>query len=320
MKKSLLTLMGVIATSAIVYGIVNAQSEISELFNEWVPLVEDAYTKLLNDYDNSRWYSSSMSVSCDASNGIHISSPLVEDATMDEVNIYDLFLSPYRMDQLKSWDPAVDTSKIIVKKVEVGEGADSADFNISSDDVNPNTVYYGFISPVDLFDVIGTPSEEICFQLAGDVCSQGTACDTIKNNNGWWDEPQHFSGCVWMDYAEISSTVNGDILTITWTPVDGDTVEIAVFDPEEEVYKSLWAVAMSDQKFEYKMQRDGEQNFRFTNGCWEVKKKFDAKRWEEQPIKATPATGPAENILYIAIAAIVLYGAYVVFFRKADNK
>jgi hypothetical protein len=93
-----------------------------------------------------------------------------------------------------------------------------------------------------------------------------------------------------------------------------------VFDPEEEVYKSLWAVAMSDQKFEYKMQRDGEQNFRFTNGCWEVKKKFDAKRWEEQPIKATPATGPAENILYIAIAAIVLYGAYVVFFRKADNK
>jgi hypothetical protein len=42
-----------------------------------------------------------------------------------------------------------------------------------------------------------------------------------------------------MDYAEISSTVNGDILTITWTPVDGDTVEIAVFDPEEEVYKSL---------------------------------------------------------------------------------
>jgi hypothetical protein len=24
--------------------------------------------------------------------------------------------------------------------------------------------------------------------------------------------------------------------------------------------------------------------------------------------------------LYIAIAAIILYGAYVVFFRKADNK
>jgi hypothetical protein len=38
---------------------------------------------------------------------------------------------------------------------------------------------------VDLFDVIGTPSEEICFQLAGDVCSQGAAaCDTIKNSNG----------------------------------------------------------------------------------------------------------------------------------------
>jgi hypothetical protein len=33
----------------------------------------------------------------------------------------------------------------------------------------------------------------------------------------------------------------------------------------------------------------------------------------------TPATWPAENILYIAIAAIILYGAYAIFFRKSDD-
>ena len=69
------------------------------------------------------------------------------------------------------------------------------------------------------------------------------------------------------------------------------------------------------------MQWDGEQNFMLTNGCKDLYYKADAKRWEKEPEKIVPAaTGPAENIVYIAIAAIVLYGAYVVFFRKAENK
>jgi len=66
---------------------------------------------------------------------------------------------------------------------------------------------------------------------------------------------------------------------------------------------------MSDEKFTYTIQWDGEQNFSLTNGCKEVRYKADAavKKDEPKPIPATPATGPAENVLYIAIAAIVLY-------------
>ena len=78
---------------------------------------------------------------------------------------------------------------------------------------------------------------------------------------------------------------------------------------------------MNDKKFDYKMQWDGEQNFMLTNGCKEVYYKADAKQTSEPEKEVVPpATGPAENILYIAIAAIILYGAYVVFFRKAENK
>jgi PhoPQ-activated pathogenicity-related protein len=68
------------------------------------------------------------------------------------------------------------------------------------------------------------------------------------------------------------------------------------------------------------MRWNGVQNFMLTNDCGEVKYKADEgiKEWEPEKI-VTPATWPAENVLYIAIAAIVLYGAYVVFFRKSEN-
>ncbi len=61
--------------------------------------------------------------------------------------------------------------------------------------------------------------------------------------------------------------------------------------------------------------------FRLTNDCGYTKYKAEEaiKPEEKTPEIVTPATGPAENILYIAIAAIVLYGAYVVFFRKSEN-
>jgi hypothetical protein len=35
---------------------------------------------------------------------------------------------------------------------------------------------------------------------------------------------------------------------------------------------------MSDEKFDYKMQWDGEQNFMLTNGCKDLYYKADAKR------------------------------------------
>jgi hypothetical protein len=57
-----------------------------------------------------------------------------------------------------------------------------------------------------------------------------------------------------MNMANITHVVNGDTITLKWTAVDGDVVQIAVFDPEEAYWKSLGAVNMSDEKFSYKMQ------------------------------------------------------------------
>lgn len=328
MKKSLLSLAGIMVLSIILCWAVNAQLEISDLFYDGTPQVDGAHAKLLNDYENSWWYADSTAITCDVNNGVTITSSIVEDSTMDKANVYNLFFSPYRVDQIKSWDPSVDVSKIVMKKVEIGDNDNSVKFEIPATDINSKTSYYWFISPADMFDVVGAPSNEICFRVDSNMCLQSSACDTLKSGNGkedtdeWVERVELGTSCIGMDMANVSHVINGNTLTLKWTAVDGDTVEIAVFDPESEVYKSLWTAKMDDEKFDYKIQWDGEQNFLLDNGCKDVRYKADAKKWEEEKepeIKVTPATGPAENILYIAIAAIVLYGAYVVFFRKSDN-
>jgi len=322
MKKSLLSLAGIMVSSAILFWTADAQLEISDLFYDGTPQVEGAHTKLLNDYENSRWYSDSTDISCAIDNGVTITTPSIDDSTMDKANVYNLFISPYRVDQIKSWDPSVDVSKIIMKKIELNDNDGDVKFEISSNDVDSSMAYYGFISPADMFDVVWAPSKEICFRLDSNMCLQGTSCDALsakKDNVGNETIEQHGTSCVWMDLANVSHVVNGDTITLKWSAVDGDVVEIAIFDEDAEVYKSLWTAKMSDEKFDYKMQWDGEQNFMLTNGCRDLYYKADAKRWEEPEIKVTPAPWPAENVLYVAIAAIVLYGAYVLFFRKANN-
>lgn len=322
MKKSLLSLAGLALVSTAFMWSVNAQLDISELFSNGAPLQDNAYSRVLNEYDSSRWYSDAISVACDSnSSSVKITSPLVQDSDYYDVTSYRLFLSPYRIDQLKWGDTAVNNSQVIIKEAVKAEGSNEITFNVNeSDGLSPNQVYYGFVLPINDFDLVWTPTKEICFQMTNNVCLQDSACDSMVATNDEVIE-RHWTSCVWMDLANVTHVQNWDKITLKWTAVEGDVVQIAIFDKDEKMYKSLWTVKMSDEKFDYTIEKDWEQNFSLTNGCGEYRYKADAKKWEKEPEKiVTPATGPAENILYIAIAAIVLYGAYVLFFRKAENK
>lgn len=327
MKKSLLSLTGIMMLSVLFGWVSNAQLDISELFDNWTPIDDDAYEKVLNQYDNSRWFRDTSLIQCESNNWISIVAPLVDDYVMDEVEIYRLFISPYRVSQLKKWDDSIDTSKVMIKEVTVDKDAEEVKFNIAPGDVDPNTAYYWFILPIDYYDGVWTPSSEMCFQIASNVCLQDNACDTLnlvinpvvenKDSAENWDEHGSAS-CVWMEYANVTHTIKGNTITLKWTAVDGDTVEIGIWNPDEEVYKSLGTVNMADEKFVYNIQWNGEQNFKLTNWCKDLYYKADAKIKEAEPEVVTPATGPAENVLYIAIAAIVLYWVYVLF-RKSEN-
>ena len=328
MKKLLQSLTGIMMLSVLLGWITNAQLAISDLFYNGTPLADNAFQQVLNDYDSSWWFYNSSVIECENKNWINIVAPVVDDFYMDKVEIYRLFISPYRVSQLKAWDTSIDTSKVIIKEVTAESDADKVEFNISSSDVDPNTAYYGFILPIDSYDGVWIPSSETCFQLANNVCLLDTACDTlnlvinpvvedtvqVENVDTHWA-----ASCVGMEYANVSHTIKGGTITLTWTAVDGDTVEIAIWNPEEEVYKSLWTAKMTDEKFSYKTQWDWEQNFRLTNWCKDVYYKADAKMTPDKEEIVPAATGPAENVMYIVIAAIVLYWVYVLFFRKAEN-
>lgn len=330
MKKSLLSL---VCVGVLAFGITSAQSIISDLFDGSAPKVDWAYSQLLNWYDSSWGYSNSDSITCDNENGtVTINSPVLSDSLLYEAPAYRVFISPYRVEQLRSNDLNVDNSRIIMKEVKRDSNSDQINISLSAGDwIDENQAYFGFIVPINEFDEIGTPSRELCFQVSSNACMWDEACDALDNvshsaaseDTYMWEVDEHGSNCVGMDMAGVTHTVNGNVLTLKWTAVpDGDNVEIAVFDPKEEEYRSLWTVPMGDEKFDYTMEWDGEQNFSLTNGCKEVRYKADAKASPEEKkpeIPATPATWPAENILIIALAAILVYGIYVVCFRKTTN-
>jgi len=308
----------------------------------WEPTVTH-YQKILQEYDSTRWYTDNdfLSTSMDWLE-LTLESAVIRDAYTAPVTNYQLFVSPYRVSKLRDGDTSVDPTQIKTFRFEY-KWAENASFSFSPDEwFNPSQIYYGFISPIDEYDEVGTPSTEFCFILNEWQVQFSEGCDALElliapvENEPAGSEIlpddvvldeldwEHWAaGCVGMELANITHTVDeNNVITLRWTSVgDPNTnVEIAIFNPNEEAYQKLADVKMSAEKYAYKMQWNGEHNFVLTNGCGkEVGYKVDsAIKTPVQPEIVPPATGPAENIFMILIAAIVLYGAYTIFFRKSE--
>ena len=342
MKKLLLSLVAFVFGISAFAGIANWLA-ISDIFTNGEPSVNTAYTQLLNNYSPEWWYLDGISLTCDINNGnLTITSPTIKDSIDETAPAYRLFLSPYRISQIKDGEPSVDNSNINMFEQKIESNVAELNFKLSKNDISDTQAYYGFITPLDMYDEVWTPSKEICFHISKNVCMLDTECDTFdlvvnpapaepeKDTTPEVTDPEpeanpeetHGSAeCVSMEYANVRHTSDGKNITLTWTAVDGwGDVDIAIFNPNDEVFEKIATVKMSDERYVYPMRWNGVQNFILTNECWQAKYKADEwiKEWEPEKI-VTPATGPAENIMYIAIAAIILYGAYAIFFRKSDN-
>ena len=344
MKKSLLSLASLALSLFLLGSIANAQEEDLFVIEDAFPnnvAVSDSYIKLLNEYDHSWWYGSTTRYSWDIENStLKFETPKISDYDLYDSTTYRMYFSPYRVEQLK-WDEWLDLSSIYSYEAKWEDWAEKVEFEIplQNYNLNPSEIYYGFIVPLNDYNVVGTPTPEICFQFDREVVTWWSDCDTLETlinpvpvepdpviepdpivENVDEDGHGAASDCIWMDLAHLSHTINNGVITVRWTAVEGDIVQIAVFDPNEEVYKSIWAVRMSDEEFSYQMTWDWEYNFKITNGCKDVYYKVDAAMpTPDEPKIVPPATGPAENVLYIAIAAIVLYGAYTLITRKSEN-
>jgi len=332
MKKTLLSLTVFTTAFSVFFGVVSAL-DITDVFSNEVPLVDDAYTQVLNDYDSSWWYFNNDVVECKSNNwSLTVTSPTIEDSGFDAATAYRLFISPYRVWDIKNWNANIDTSKIIMKEQKIESSDENVTFQIWWWELDPDLAYYWFILPIDIYDWIGVPSSEICFQLDQNVCMLDSACDTLDLVINPVKEPEpevveetHGAAgecSASIDLINPSYSTDGKNITLTWTAVPaGDTLDIVLLNPEEEVFEKIATVKMSDEKYVYKMRWSGVHEFRFTNECWEAKLKQKIEEGiKSEPEKiVAPATGPAENVMYIAIAAIVLYGLYAIFFRKSDN-
>lgn len=187
MKKSLFSLLGMTLLIGSVWA-ANGDLDISDLFDWETPRIPDAYQRLLNDYDNARWYSESPRVGCQDVNKIRVSSEPVEDLFLDDASQYILFISPYSMDRIKRWDSSIDYSKIIMKRKIIGnipEGAvlDSFFFDIFSDEIDSKQKYYWFIVPVDSYDGVWRPSGE--FELNMSECFWTISIANPDNPSEW---------------------------------------------------------------------------------------------------------------------------------------
>jgi len=83
--------------------------------------------------------------------------------------------------------------------------------------------------------------------------------------------------CEPMKNPNIYHTIKNDTITLGWDDIKWDNMEISIYDPVNDIYKSLGTAKMSDKNFTYKIKWDWEQNFKFSNGCSEYYYKVTTK-------------------------------------------
>ena len=180
MKKALISLAWIFAASIFFGSFASAELFINDVFNIDGSASNDTYSRILNEYDSSWWYTSADTVVCDAANGwVSISSPIITDADLYDATTYRLFFSPYRVSQLRNSD--VDISKIIMQEYAKRVGSTGFSFDISlADGLDNDQIYYAFLLPISEYDEIWTPSSEFCFKLNSNMCLWNEACDEIS--------------------------------------------------------------------------------------------------------------------------------------------
>ena len=122
-----------------------------------------------------------------------------------------------------------------------------------------------------------------------------------------------------MRLADISHSVSGNVITLTWTAVpNSENVEIRLFDEASKDYKTLATVPMSQEKYEYTIEGSNEKflfafiprDSKGTEVRYDVNVRTEAEPTPEVENKKLPATGPVEDFMLIAGVTLILYFGY----------
>jgi hypothetical protein len=271
-------------------------------------------------------------------------SPIIKYYNGDSIYIYRITYSPYPIEDLVGTaDPAI-LDQIQSKEVTLRNGDDRVTLDLgTADGLDATTNYYAMINPIDIYDDIGTSSDQICFNLSQEKYDIGDNCmffgaeptpatgDTASVLDGEVDgtpvpTEEHSASSTTPDLAlaNITHTVTGNVITLKWTAIDGiDSMDILVFDPSDEAWHRVDEVKMSDERYDYTMKRDGEHifNFKPLNGGKEIRYELNAMRGEEKeptPPKPIPpvVVGPAENVAALILLSLGAYVGYRLYRKR----
>lgn len=312
------------------------------------------------DENHDFWYSNNVNISVegfktseDGKNFLKITSPVLRDSKDTAVGDYHIVLWEKPMQNY------IDNKRDDLKELDVISIMDineSVDLSIKEGQVTDDRSYYWIVVPVNDNVIPGDYSEEFCFDFwnltyaIGEDCSnfgrpakvdtpevETTAADEANTDDSETKEltvalneedDEHWAATEGADMsmADISHSVNGNIVTLTWTTVPySENVEIRVFDKASADYITLGTVPMKQERFQYTV-KDSDEELLFAFIPRDAKGReyrYDANVRHETDInpeiKATPKVGPAEDFAMILLITVGLYIAYRIFAsRKAS--
>ena len=324
----------------------------------WTSIVSAAWLDYNNVFDENHDFGYSDNVNIDIigfqtaddwTNRLKITSPVLRDSKDTAVGEYHIVLwdKPIKNYTAEQRDSLKELEPVMIMELD-----ESVDLSIKQGDVTTDKSYFGVIVPVNDNVIPGNTSKPFCFDFwtltydIGDNCNnfgrapiveepettaeESTTADdqttkelTVALN----DEEEHNAAeGADMSMADISHSVNGNVVTLTWTEVPySDNVEIRIFDKATADYVTLGTVPMSQEKFQYTTKdwedellfafipRDAKgKEYRYT-----VNVRHEADVTPE--IKEAPKVWPAEDFAVMLLITVALYICYRVFAsRKAS--
>lgn len=321
----------------------------------WTSIVTAAWLDYNRVFDEAHdfGYSNNVNISVvgfqtaeDGTNRLKITSPVLRDSKDTAVGEYHIILWEKPMKYYIAGDREELKELPTVSIMELDE---SVDLSIKQGSVTTDKSYYGIVVPVNDNIIPGNYSDTFCFDFGNLTYALASDCDnfgrtekteepvvetpkeedqtttelTVALNE---EEDQHNAADgADMSMADISHSVNGNVVTLTWTAVPySDNVEIRIFDKANADYVTLGTVPMTQEKFQYTTKANEEELLfafipRDAKGReyrYDVNVRHEADVTPE--IKEAPKVGPAEDLLMILCITAVLYLGYrVVASRKA---
>lgn len=271
--------------------------------------------------DVSFWYSTDKTIKVKEilkNNTVVLESPLIKDESWKPITSYTVMYSEYPLTEILDKTDLLNQGKTAT--FELTGNMDPFTMNVVIDGATWGKTYYLFVIPKQNSTVLGELSNEVWVNLLSQT--SWDAGDTTPTTHGT-AEPD-------LTLAHISHTLNNNTITLTWSDIEiSKTLEIDVMEPGKSLFSNIAKVNMSDEKYVYTANKNGEYVFRFRAiDCGKQINYTVTVQWAKEVtppktgtqtgiVTKVPKTGPAENTIFIIIIGGLLYLGYSKFYRKA---